>query len=114
MSLLVLHEPENFLSLLGKLPHGVTLKTSHPTFDMICYFVRAEKDLTDMIPFLKKSVAKTGMVWICWQKKSSGKASLDENIIREIGLSHGLVDVKVIAIDEEWSGLKFVYRLSDR
>ncbi len=56
-----------------------------------------------------------GMLWVSWYKKSAGiPTDLDENIIREYGLAHGLVDVKVIAIDALWSGLKFVYRLKDR
>jgi hypothetical protein len=55
------------------------------------------------------------MLWISWPKKTSKiKTDLDENIIREIGLAHGLVDVKVCAVDETWSGLKFIYRLKDR
>jgi hypothetical protein len=55
------------------------------------------------------------MVWISWPKKSSGVATdLDENLVRDIGLKAGLVDVKVCAVDETWSGLKFVYRLTDR
>jgi hypothetical protein len=55
------------------------------------------------------------MMWISWPKKSSGVATnLDENIIRDFGLEAGLVDVKVCAVDETWSGLKFVYRVKDR
>jgi hypothetical protein len=55
------------------------------------------------------------MLWISWPKKSSGvETDLNENIVRDIGLAAGLVDVKVCAVDEIWSGLKFVYRLRDR
>jgi hypothetical protein len=55
------------------------------------------------------------MLWISWPKGSSGVATdLNEGVVREIGLAHGLVDVKVCAVDEIWSGLKFVYRLRDR
>jgi hypothetical protein len=55
------------------------------------------------------------MVWVSWPKKSSGVSTdLDENIVREIGLQAGMVDVKVCAVDETWSGLKFVFRLKDR
>jgi hypothetical protein len=54
-------------------------------------------------------------MWISWPKKSSGVTTdLDENFIRDFGLQHGLVDVKVCAVNEIWSGLKFVYRLKDR
>jgi hypothetical protein len=55
------------------------------------------------------------MLWVAWPKKSSGAATdLTENVVRDIGLEFGLVDVKVCAIDPTWSGLKFVRRLSDR
>lgn len=64
---------------------------------------------------VKKILNKDGMVWISWPKKSSKiPVDVDENIIREIGLKAGLVDVKVAAIDNVWSGLKFVFRIKDR
>ena len=57
----------------------------------------------------------TGMLWISWPKKSSGVVTdLNENIVRDIGLANGLVDVKVCAVDDVWSALKFVFRLKDR
>ena len=62
---------------------------------------------------------QAGMIWVCWPKKAAAKAraidtDLDENEVREVGLAAGVVDVKVCAIDETWSGLKFVRRLADR
>ncbi len=55
------------------------------------------------------------MLWVSWPKKASGvKTDLTDNVVRELGLSEGLVDVKVCAVDEVWSGLKFVFRLKDR
>jgi hypothetical protein len=55
------------------------------------------------------------MLWVCWPKGASKvKTDLNENIVREIGVKNGLVDIKVCAVDETWSGLKFVYRLKDR
>jgi hypothetical protein len=63
----------------------------------------------------RKLLNPAGMLWICWPKKSSGVATdLNENVIRDIGLAQGLVDVKVCAVTEVWSGLKFVRRLKDR
>jgi hypothetical protein len=60
-------------------------------------------------------VVTNGALWIAWPKKSSSvRTDLDENVVRDIGLQSGLVDVKVCAIDETWSGLKFVRRLVDR
>ncbi len=64
---------------------------------------------------MTKRLARSGMLWVSWPKKSSGVATdLDENIIREIGLAAGLVDVKVCAVTDVWSGLKFVRRVKDR
>ncbi|MFZ0540210.1 MAG: hypothetical protein WA412_18640 [Candidatus Sulfotelmatobacter sp.] len=64
---------------------------------------------------MAKLLAPAGILWVSWPKKSSGVASdLDENVVRDIGLAAGLVDVKVCAVTEVWSGLKFVRRMKDR
>jgi hypothetical protein len=82
-------------------------------FALVCVKTRA--DLKNQFAGLKKRLAPAGMLWISWPKKSSGVPSdLDENIVREVGLKAGLVDVKVCAVSEVWSGLKFVIRLEDR
>ena len=75
--------------------------------------------LTKRLPTLIDHTEQAGMIWVCWPKKAAAKAmniqtDLDENLVREIGLAAGVVDVKVCAIDEVWSGLKFVRRLADR
>jgi hypothetical protein len=83
--------------------------------DFIHLFVVTQKDFENDYLKLKPMLTKTGMLWISWPKKTSGMATdLDENKIRAFGLTHGLVDVKVCAVDEIWSGLKFVYRTKDR
>ena len=83
--------------------------------DFVMLFVKTQADLKKEFAALAKKLAPAGMIWISWPKKSSGVASdLDENIVREIGLQVGLVDVKVCAVDEVWSGLKFVIRVKDR
>lgn len=70
------------------------------------------------LPTLVEHTAQAGMVWVCWPKRAARKlgvdTDLDENLVRSIGLAAGVVDVKVCAIDEVWSGLKFVRRLADR
>ncbi|HUQ98986.1 MAG TPA: DUF3052 family protein [Gemmatimonadaceae bacterium] len=64
---------------------------------------------------LRDRLETNGMLWVAWPKKSSGvKSDVDENLVRDYGLAAGLVDVKVCAIDDTWSGLKFVRRLRDR
>lgn len=83
--------------------------------DFAIAFVKKRSDLEKNFAQVEKQLAPAGMFWISWPKKSSGVASeLDENTVRKIGLEGGLVDVKVCAIDEVWSGLKFVRRKADR
>ena len=82
--------------------------------DFILYFAKSKSRLDDFDRVVK-SLAPNGMIWISWPKKSSGvPTDLDENKVRNIGLAGGLVDVKVCAITNVWSGLKFVRRLKDR
>jgi len=84
-------------------------------FDFAMVFSKSKTDLTKEFRRVSKSLTPAGMLWVSWPKKSSGVATdLDENIVREIGLAAGLVDVKVCAVTEVWSGLKFVRRLKDR
>lgn len=84
------------------------------TIDCILWFATYQRELLDL-DHAVKSLAPNGMLWISWPKKTSGVASdLDENKVRQIGLSAGLVDVKVCAVTAVWSGLKFVRRIKDR
>ena len=82
-------------------------------FSMI--FVKTAADLQKKVVRVARQLAPAGMVWVSWPKKTSGVATdLDENKVRRIGLDTGLVDVKVCAVTEVWSGLKFVIRVKDR
>lgn len=114
--ILTVAAPTTCLSLLGPLPFDVTiLKDPQGTFHMIHLFVREKQILEQACPLLQKKIIPDGMLWISWPKGSSGVLTdLTENVIREIGLANGMVDVKVCAIDDIWSGLKFVYRITDR
>jgi hypothetical protein len=77
--------------------------------------VSRRKELESDFARLARTLTDDGSLWISWPKRSSGVTTdLDENIIRDIGLSLGLVDVKVCAVDDVWSGLKFVRRLENR
>jgi hypothetical protein len=83
--------------------------------DFTMVFTKSQAELKREFRRLVKLLAPAGMLWVSWPKKSSGVASdLDENCVREIGLAAGLVDVKVCAVTEIWSGLKFVRRVKDR
>lgn len=84
-------------------------------FDFVMVFTKSRKGLSEDFAQLSRQLTPAGMFWVSWPKKSSGVATdLDENIVREIGLAAGLVDVKVCAVTEVWSGLKFVRRVKDR
>ena len=83
--------------------------------DFAMLFTKSAASLKKEFTPLTKNLASAGMIWISWPKKSSGvPTDLNENLVREIGLAAGLVDVKVCAVTEVWSGLKFVRRLKDR
>jgi len=83
--------------------------------DFAMIFTKSKTELTREFRRASRLLAPAGMLWVSWPKKTSGVATdLSENIVRDIGLSAGLVDVKVCAVTEIWSGLKFVRRLKDR
>ena len=109
--------PKGFRKELGDLPANVEIcvATLRKPLDLIVLFTDSQRMLKSEFPRLAQKLAGNGMLWISWPKKSSGVATdLSDNIVREIGLSAGLVDVKVCAVNDIWSGLKFVYRLKDR
>jgi hypothetical protein len=112
----ILNPPDDYEKTLGELPAGVEIADSlNGTVDFIHFFTRERKILETEFANLKGALAQDGSLWISWPKRAAKiKTDLDENIVRDIGLERGLVDVKVAAVDEVWSGLKFVYRLGDR
>lgn len=92
-----------------------TLLKQPGTLDFAMLFTKSRAELEKEFSRSTKLLAPAGMLWVSWPKKASGVASdLNENIVREIGLAAGLVDVKVCAVTEIWSGLKFVRRVKDR
>ena len=112
----LLHAPDDYLELVGPLPEDArVLKRMTDDVRFIHLFVRDRSALVRELPRTKKAMARDGMLWVSWPKKSSGVATdLTEDVIRADALAAGLVDVKVCAVDETWSGLKLVYRLADR
>lgn len=111
------HAPEDYAALLGDILQQVTRiadDDSEPV-DFVHAFYKGRNELERDFPSLKASLVKAGMLWISWPKAAAQvPTNLNENVVREIGLAHGLVDVKVCAIDATWSALKFVRRLKDR
>ena len=106
--------PPDFGKTLGAMPDGVTL-APRGTLDFAMLFVRTVSELKKRFPGLRDRLESNGVLWVSWPKKTSGvDTDLSDNVVRMIGLEAGLVDVKVCAVDETWSGLKFVRRLKDR
>lgn len=108
--------PKDFQTYLGPLPTSaeVVKRLTRP-LDLVVLFVTAERALAKDFAKLSDKLATNGMIWVAWPKKSSGVATdLTFDRVQRIGLDAGLVDVKICAIDEMWSGLKFVFRLKDR
>ncbi len=114
----VVHAPLGFVSRLE--PHNADISEAESMegfedLDMVHYFTAGRDDLGADFPRLRQSLKQNGLLWVSWPKRASKvPTALDENMVRDIGLANQMVDVKVAAIDEVWSGLKFVIRLKDR
>lgn len=116
-SILLLKAPNHYLELLGELPQSVSVinKKSERNLPFIHLFAKNSRDLIEQFPTAKERLAKDGMLWVSWIKKSSKlETDISESDVRRLGLDLGLVDVKICAVDEDWSGLKFMYRREDR
>ena len=110
------NHPASFVKDLGKLPEGTeSAERLSGKANVIVYFTDQLAELKKDFDRLSATLVPDGMLWISWPKKASGRPTdLTEDIVRRVGLESGLVDVKVCAIDETWSGLKFVIRVKDR
>jgi hypothetical protein len=108
--------PSGFEKTLGELPRGVSVRRrAQPPCDVIVAFFERGARLRPRLPALMRALQPAGGLWIAWPKRASGvETDLSEDLVREAGLDAGLVDNKVCAIDETWSGLRFVSRLRDR
>jgi hypothetical protein len=116
MKVAILHAPDDYGEWLQPLPTGVAVSSRlGGKKDFIQAFFDSKKALQRRMPALKKGLAKDGMLWVSWPKKASGVVTdLNGNVVRNMGLDTGLVDIKVCAVTDVWSGLKFVYRKADR
>jgi len=114
---LLLRAPDGFeAQTLGELPDGVTVaRSARGTADVIVAFFDRRGDLVKRLPTLRERMEPAAGLWIAWPKRSSGVATdLTEDVVRELALATRLVDNKVAAIDDTWSGLRLVIRLADR
>ncbi len=108
----VKNQPDNYSELIAPVPESVTIsKRLSGRFDMIHFFTRKESELSSHLKKLMIQIEQDGMIWISWPKKAS-KVNTDvtEDTIRKIAIPIGLVDIKVCAVDDIWSGLKLVIR----
>lgn len=115
--LLIVDEPEAYWKWISPLPADTKAreKPAPASLDFVHLFVRERKRYEKEVLRLKKLLKPDGMIWISWPKKSSGVISdMDENVIRDFALRNGLVDIKVCAVDEIWSGLKLVIPVKER
>ncbi|MDQ6834728.1 MAG: DUF3052 domain-containing protein [Actinomycetota bacterium] len=113
----LLQAPEDFTAKLGELPAGVTLRrrVAGVRCDVIVAFNTRAAQLERRLPGLKARLTDAGGLWLAWPKRTSGVVTdLTEGTVRTMGLQVGLVDNKICAIDDTWSGLRFVYRTADR
>lgn len=115
-TVLVVSGPRDYRALIDPVPDRVKIRRSGDgPFAVIHVFSTRAKGLAAKLRRLAAIMPDDGMIWVSWPKKSSGVATdLDENAVRELALAIGLVDVKVCAVDETWSGLKLVRRVRDR
>jgi hypothetical protein len=113
-----INAPVHYLDLLGDLPEGVIVDDalrSNISYDFVHVFYSKRDDYEADFDSLKSAIKKDGMVWVSWYKKASKiPTDITEDVIRDVALVGGLVDVKVAAVDQQWSGLKLVYRKVDR
>lgn len=116
MRVVAMGAPADYASLLAPLPDDVAIRRRLAKEECFIHlFARDRAALRGRLPRAREALAKDGVLWLSWPKKASGvETDLDGAVIRAAGLEVGLVDVKVCAVDQTWSGLKFVYRLKDR
>jgi hypothetical protein len=114
----LVHSPAGFEKTLGDLPGAVALQsglTGTAPLDVILAFVTRRADLEQQLSSIRRRMAPAAGLWVAWPKKASGvPTDMTEDVVREIALPTGLVDNKVCAIDETWSGLRLVIRLEHR
>jgi len=112
----LINEPKNYFELFTDWPQNVIVsKENSERKDLIHFFITGAKELFAQLPLLKDELRPNGMLWVSWPKKAA-KVPTDatEDLIRDCALRNGLVDIKVCAVDEVWSGLKLVIPVKER
>lgn len=115
LNVALVNAPSHFSSELDMPPDVTISSRSRKALDFILLFVRSEKELKQNFKKFADRLQPNGMFWVAWPKKASGVSTdLTFTTVQGFGLQSGLVDVKICAVNDVWSGLKFVYRLKDR
>lgn len=111
-----LNAPPHYLSLLVGLPSNVRItRVNGSNYDIIHFFTSDRTELRENMPRLKAAIRQSGVIWISWPKMSSAMFStVDANVIRDVCLPMGLVDIKICSVDDTWSALKMVIRVEHR
>jgi hypothetical protein len=116
VTVIVVNTPGDYARLLGGVPEGVGLRSSlRGKADIVHLFVTSEADLVKRIDAMRRAIEPDGAIWVSWPKRASKvPTDLTEDVIRRVALGNRLVDVKVCAIDDTWSGLKLVIPVAHR
>ena len=112
----LINQPEYYFDLFTDMPEEVTFHNDKKTIkNFIHFFTKSAKDLGKNIVSLRSEIESDGMIWVSWPKKvAKVDTDVTEDLIRHLALSNGLVDIKVCAVDDIWSGLKLVIPVKDR
>jgi hypothetical protein len=112
----LINQPDYYFDLFDDLPKNIEIiNDTKLKKNFIHYFAKQSIDLSNDIICLRNEIAANGMIWVSWPKKSSKIVTdVTEDTVRDLALSNGLVDIKVCAVDEIWSGLKLVIPVKER
>ena len=111
----LINAPENYFDLFTDLPSNLIFANGKTKKDLIHFFTKQEKEYLKMLPLLKDQIKTNGIIWVSWPKKASKIVTdITEDKIRNYAIQTGLVDIKVCAVNEIWSGLKLVIPVKDR
>ena len=112
----VVNAPADYAALVDPLPDGVIISSkAAKELDLVHIFTKSRSELLELLMTYQKKIKQNGVIWVSWPKKASGISSeVTEDTVREVALPLGLVDIKVCAVDDIWSGLKLVIRKENR
>ena len=116
LTVVAINPPANYRRLLGQIPDSVTFSERLKSGSSFVHlFTSRRSEMQKKMSILRDKISDNGAIWVSWPKKSSGiSTDVTEDVIREIALPLGFVDIKVCAVDQTWSGLKLMIRRENR